>query len=282
MPYIATEKPIAPVNKFFNDFLRGGLVGCVSITAVTPVMNYTNHVLNNKDFVFPVRRSFDGLVSYNASVVPMIGVSLALNTLFLNKVSQNGASEPSAAVQLCAASLSGMIAGVVGALPEGIAQAQQLSEPKPRASTVVRNIIRYNGFFALTRGVTPTMIRQGTFTLGYMGLMPLFSNKIREIIINPLLSDLFSAIVCGWIIGIATAPWNTLRFERQKNFAQQGAAQSYGQLMKRFFGPNADLNILRGWKPRVIMSGCSMFLLYKGKALYDEVAGTPGNTLLIK
>lgn len=276
MLHSKTEQKTTPINKFFIDFLRGGCVGCVSITIVTPIMNFTNHKINGKTFAFPLARAFDGVLSYNASVIPMIGVSLALNTVFLQKLSQNGTYEPSTTMRLSVATVSGMVAGIVGALPEGIAQAQQLSTPKPRATHVVRNIIQHNGFFALTRGIQPTMIRQGIFTFGYMGLMPEFSTCIRKKISNPLIADLFSALVCGALVGVATAPFNTLRFKRQENFDKYGKAPSCSQLIKQSFDPLIDstkrLNLMRGWKPRVVMSSASMFLLHEGRKIYDTLA----------
>jgi len=276
---IEKKKDTFPLATFFSDMLRGGCVGSVSVTAVTPVMNFTNHILAkqgaqsaaNLATKFTLRRAFDGVLSYNASVVPMIGISLSLNTFFMTQARKQG-YERDDVMKLGFATAAGMTAGMVGALPEGIAQAQQLSTPKPGALSVVRSVVRENGFFALTRGIGPTMPRQATFTLGYMGLMPYFTAHVREKIDNPLIADLFSASICGLIVGPATAPWNTLRFERQKNFEKTGPASSYSSIVREAFAPTSKVNLMAGWRPRTLMSACSMFLLHKGKELYDQAS----------
>lgn len=265
------------------DLLRGGCVGSVSVTAVTPIMNFTNHVLamkraqaltNNSASThmatrFTLRRAFDGVLSYNASVVPMIATSLYLNAFFMKQAVDRGYEADNGA-KIFSATSSGMIAGMLGALPEGVAQAQQLNTPKPGALSVVRNIVSHNGFFALGRGVMPTMVRQGIFTVGYMGLMPYLSASLHERIKSPFVADLFSASLSGLVIGPVTAPWNMLRFERQKNFEQPGSAQSYSSIIRKAFDPRSPLSLMTGWKPRTLMSACSMLILHKGKEVYDH------------
>lgn len=162
--------------------------------------------------------------------------------------------------------------GVLSYNSSGIAQAQQATTPKPRALTVIGNVVRKNGFFALGRGIIPTMFRQGKFTAGYIGLMPYLTAHFREKIDNPLIADLFSASVCGLIVGPATAPWNTLRFERQKNFEKSDPVASYSSIIRKAFTPQSGLDLMKGWRPRTLMSACSMFLLHKGKEIYDDVS----------
>lgn len=290
-------------GKLFADMVRGGCVGSVTVTTVTPIMNFTNHVMAKqkaKSLVnqskpvseavlpkqsaqplvkpiaeaatkFTLRRAFDGVVSYNASVVPMIGISLSLNSFFMLQARQHG-YEPSDAMKLGSATISGMIAGSVGALPEGIAQAQQLSTPKPRALAVAKGVVQNNGLSALGRGILPTMIRQGKFTVGYMGLMPYVTSRMRTKINNPHLADAASAAIAGLMIGPATAPWNAFRFERQKNFNKAGPAPSYSSILSRAVTPDSGLDLMKAWKPRTLMTACSMFLLHKGKEVYDKAS----------
>lgn len=115
------------------------------------------------------------------------------------------------------------------------------------------------------------MVRQGIFTVGYMGLMPMFSAAIRDKVHHELIADFFSACVSGFVVGVATAPFNVLRFERQLDFHKPNApTKRYASLLERAITPNGDLHLFRGWQPRVLMSSCSMFLLHKGKKVVCE------------
>lgn len=274
-------------NQLFLNILRGGCVGSVSITIATPMMNAINHLLaiERVNYLikqglpapevpkFTFRRAFDGLLCYNASVYPMIGISLPLNEYLLRKLKMNE-YEPSVQIKSAAAGLSGFIAGAVGALPEGVAQTLQLHQIKPRAITVIHNVIRHNGFFALGRGTLPVMCRQAQFSIGFMGWMPFFSSYFRNKTDEILFADLLAAIVCGIIIGPLTAPWNTLRFERQKYFDRPGAAQSYSSIFRQALTPGSNVKLTNGYKPRIIMSTSSMFILHKGKEIYDHATRT--------
>ena len=265
-----------------SNFFRVGCVGSVSITTATPMMNGINHLLAIKraEYLirqglpahevpkFTVRRAFDGALCYNMSVYPMIGISIPLNQFILKQLKPQE-TEPSIFLRCIAAGISGFIAGAVGALPEGVAQAQQLHTTKPSAITVIKKVVTNNGFFALGRGTVPVMFRQMQFSIGYLGWMPFFSSYFRKKTSETWLADFFAAITCGVMIGPLTAPWNTLRFERQKYFDQAGAAQSFASIFQQAIKSGSSVKLSNGWKPRIIMSTSSMFILHKGKEIYD-------------
>jgi hypothetical protein len=249
--------------------ISGGLVGAVTVTVVTPIMNFTNHILKSSATSstngFTMQRAFDGVLAYNSSVVPMTAVSLTLNSM-LTVLTDKKAHHAIFNLKIINATLSGMVAGIIGSIPEAVAQAQQLNTPKLRASQLIKEVINNNGFFALSRGMPAMMIRQGIFTAGFVGLMPIFAQEIRKVIGNNLVADLFSACVCGLIVGPLTAPWNKLRFEKQKDFHIQGSAPSYFEIIKQ----SGSKKLMSGWQPRTLMSVCSMFLLHKGREIFDE------------
>lgn len=274
-------------NHFFINTLRGGCVGSLSITVATPMMNGINHLLAKEraNYLikqglpavgvpeFTLRRMFDGLLCYNVSVYPMVGLSLPLNQHFLCLISMNQ-NEPGILEKSKAAGLSGFIAGAVGAPSEGVAQALQLHVEKPRARKVVCDVLQYNGVFALGRGTLPVMARQAQFSLGFMVWMPYFSAYFRKKTNETFFADLLAAVACGIPMGPLTAPWNTLRFERQKYFDRPGPPQSYASIFRQALTPGSNVKLTNGYKPRMVMSTSSMFILHKGKEVYDRTVSS--------
>lgn len=261
---------------FTEHLLKGGITGCISVTATTPLGNYTNHVIAQKSMqgalshgpkmtAFTWKRAFDGVIVNNMSIIPITSLSLMINNLLIEQ-SKTAGYELTSPLKLIIATVAGMTASVAGVASEAIAQAQQLTTPKPQAFNILRGAVQHHGFFALNRGSLPTMVRQGLFTAGYLGLMPLFSTRAREITGEKLIADLFSALVCALIIGPMTTPLNRLRFERQKNFHQAHSSLPYQQIIKQ-----TKSQIMTGWKPRTLMSFCSMFILHQTREIYDRL-----------
>jgi hypothetical protein len=258
------------LDTFLHNLFRGGCVGSFTVTTVTPIMNFTNHILNQSPSTvsnsFTLRRAFDGVLSYNASVFPMIGVSLATHSFLQTQAKAYSWDVENPSVKLGFSVIAGMLAGIVGALPEGIAQAQQLTTPKPRSLEILKNVVQYHGVSGLTRGIPATMIRQSIFTAGYMALMPLSIAILNAYSIPPFFSELLSATGTGTLIGILTSPPNRLRFEMQKGFDTLQSPPSYSNVLKQ------GSLLFKGWQARSLMSASSMLLLHKGKEVYDRVA----------
>ena len=267
---MSIENKTGTSKSFFYELTRGSAVGGVTIIFATPLMNYLNFCndrvnlnsgVNLTRFTF--KRAFDGLPSYMSSVVPMIGVSLGTKKLLKDWTERNKIKN-SQNLDLVFSAFSGAIAGLVGVLPEGIAQAQQRSAIKPSAIKVLTQVVKQNGITALTRGASPTAVRQALFTLGFMSLMPMTAKYVNKEIQNKLIADVCAAIIVGSIVGPATAPMNNLRFMRQQNFEKVGQATSYKEIFKKF---SEGKGFFTGYKPRTFMTAISMFILAKGSEI---------------
>lgn len=264
-------------------FLSGALIGCTNATLTTPLNNYINHVINqnssaSKDAIkFTCARAFDGLVSYNVSLILRVSIALSLNSLFIHELKQY--VDVNETEKLLSSILAGGIAGAAASLPEAIAQTQQLSKTKPTPAAIIKTAYSCNGLFGLSRGMQATMVRSAGFTAGYLGLMPWFSQRIRQETGDHPIADVFSAIVCGSIVGLITTPPNALRFRMQQNFNEKGPATTYTQLIKETYKSSEGLrDLFAGIKPRTIMCMLSMFIIAEGNKLGNMYAqdGLPG------
>lgn len=263
-----------------TKLISGAVIGLANSTAVTPVVNYTNHVMNRHAGAvkFTCARAFDGLAMYNISFVSRVSVALSLDSLFLHHFSTQG--EVSHHHTLLSSIVSGGIAGSVATLAEAVAQTQQLSEPKPSARAIVKQAYLYNGFFGLARGMPEMMARSAGLTAGFLAFMPPLCQRIRHELgghwLADELADVFSALLCGLAVGIITTPPNNLRFDRQKDFSLEGPARTYAQIWQdkcttkdgayRFsMGVN---RLFVGLKPQTLRCMMSMYIITKGNDMY--------------
>ena len=172
------------------------------------------------------------------------------------------------ACKLLSSIVSGGIAGAAATIPEAIAQTQQLSLVKPSPGVIIKNAYTNNGLFGLFRGTRAMMLRSAGFTAGYLGLMPMLSERIRQKTGDSIIADIFSAMVCGLLVGIVTTPPNTFRFNKQKNYMEKGPAPSYTRFAKEAFASKAGLcQLFAGIKPRTLMAMCSMFIIAESNKL---------------
>lgn len=253
--------------KWMYKFLSGSIIGLSNATLVTPLVNYSNHVIERRGnrgkntVKFTCARAFDGVLSYNLSFILRVGVSLPLNGYFLHKL--NGYVGVDKTHQVMTSILAGGVAGAFAALPEAIAQTQQLSLPKPSSLQVIREAYRCNGLFSLTRGTSAMVGRSAGFTAGYLGFMPMMCESMRQKMGDHFLADVFSAIVCGLAVGAITTPFNTLRFKKQEHFTQKSTAPSYSALLRS--ATFAGLYV--GFLPRTVMYMFSMWYIAEGNKL---------------
>lgn len=197
----------------------------------------------------------DGLLAYNASLLPMLIVTKILNDNF-NKQKL----PPTQKVMY--SMFSGAVAGAVGNIPEGIAQTQQLATRKINALTVFKHIVKNNKNF--NKGAFATMSRQAFYSGGYLQMMPRIATIIEQKTQAKLFANIGSAVITGGVIGVVTTPFSNLRFHKQSHLIDQKKTLSYKEIFKKY-------RLMAGMKPRIPSSIISMFVLDQAKSLFDDL-----------
>ena len=279
MPQKTVEQKKYDFQTWKTQIIHGTTIGLVNSTIVTPVVNYTNHTINQNTHTgspavkFTCARAFDGLVCYNISFILRISVALSLDSYILHKLSAY--CDIKKQHTLLSSVISGGIAGATATLSESIAQTQQLSKIKPSAKIIIETAYRHNGFFGLTRGMPEMVVRSAGLTAGYLALMPPLCQYIRQEIGDHLVADIFSAMICGLLVGAITTPPNNLRWERQHDLIKKGPAPAYTQLWKEKCTTATGAHSIRagmrhlfvGFKPQTLRCMLSMFIITKGNEL---------------
>ncbi|GAB4393927.1 MAG: hypothetical protein Tsb005_14250 [Gammaproteobacteria bacterium] len=261
------------ISSFSRDFFRAVLLGSTAVTAVTPIANYNNHLIrtsnNQVKLSFTARRAFDGLAAYNTAVAPTIAISLIINRI-LCKIDQENNQATTSYKQLKYSMFSGFAAAIFGNFPEAIAQAQQLTTPKPHFYKIFKDAVKHNGFFVLGRGLLATMTKQITFNVGFMWMMPKLIEELESNGSNKITSLAIASILTGLFVGISTSPSNTLRWYKHHQINLQTDPPSYPNILKKSFNTSLyGVGLFSGWKPRAAMSTASMLILHEGKKIFD-------------
>lgn len=279
-------------STWLYQFLSGATIGLINATAVTPIINYNNHILAQKTHLdkkipgFKYTNAFNGLSSYNMSYVLRISIAMSLNNLFMHKL-EKLYGEVNDSSKLLSAIVAGGIAGSAASLSEAIAQTQlcQLSKNEPKLSSfaIIKEAYKCNGLFSLSRGMQAMMVRSAGVTTGALGLMPLCSQQIRQKMGDHPIAEVLSAIICGLIVGPMTTPPNELRFRMQENFIIKGSVPTYAQLIKNAYQSNMGLShLFLGVKPRTAISIITMLIIAEGDKLChlyssDVLSAGPNN-----
>lgn len=282
-PHEKNPKKKISLANVLSDMVKSGIIGGINVTTVTPILNFTNRlnvIANNKTLLekgrkipelsgFTFRRAFDGILSYNSCVYPMIGVSIGLQRSLTNNVNllQNKKQN-----DLLLSAVSGAAGGFVGTLPEGVAQVQQLSKIKPSTLNVLKDTYKQHGLGKMNCGALAVMSRQSIFTMGYLGLMPMFTELNQEYIIsNEYGSSFVAASVSAAIVVPITTPINNLRFHKQYDMHKSAQKRSYNKILKDIVVQRGVHGLFHTWKPRAFTSVISMFMLHEGKKIYDDL-----------
>ncbi len=270
LPY-TSNKP--NTSSFRSDFFRSILLGSTTVTVVTPISNYNNHlirILNHQTkSAFTARRAFDGVIAYNTSVAPTIAISLIINEV-LRKKDQKNNQMTTSYKQFAYSIYSGCISAMFGNFPEAIAQAQQLSTPKPSFVKILKNAVHHNGPLVINRGLFATAVKQVTFNIGFMWMMPMLINETESKGSGKICSLATASILTGLFVGISTAPSNTLRWHKHHQVDRPSNVPSYTSVLKNAFNNRSyGASLFSGWKPRSIMSAVSMLILHEGRKVLN-------------
>lgn len=271
------------------EVLKGSTLGLGAVTAATPFLNWNNHRSAGMPFltVEQIKQShstvklaqsvFSGWRAYALGVVPSATIAITSDAL-LRRGLQVDANQESALQKIAIASAAGAISGAVTALPEGIAQAQQLNQNQQKMFQVMQAIWRLNGVTALTRGTSAVAVREGLYVAGYYALTPLLAERIEILLKNKAQSELAAAFIAGGTVGFLTTPLHCqMRYQKQRSMLEPGKAKSYYDIAKDIYTeaggrPRQFTNaFFKNAVPRSVTTIVATLAMFKGKQFYDVI-----------
>ncbi len=267
-----------------EKFIQGCVVGSFNAIITTPFAGLANHVNNRKSTIMDeklklapspthsslsVSRMFDGALCYNMAFIMRAGVSIALNSALIHLLEYEYQIQLNEKDRLGISVIAGGLAGAPANIPEAAAQIKQLhNEPgtkPPSAPQIIKRVYQSNGLFGLGRGTVATMARSAGLASGYLQVMPMVSDEMRQRISDPLIADFIAAIISGIWVGVITTPLNRLRFLMHKEYTSEQSASKYRDLICKEV---KSKQIFTGFIPRTAYGMATMFIIHKGNQAY--------------
>jgi len=150
-----------------SDIFVGAASAACSVPFFKPLMYFKNQMQSGSPISRDPRVWYIGSRGLAASFLPTVGLQTAANGVVEKH------TDP-----LTASALAGAASGVVACPAEGIMIQQEIT--KRSYFQVTRDIVSRYGVGSLFRSVVPTMVREGSFAFGYLGLAPIVKKELQE------------------------------------------------------------------------------------------------------
>lgn len=206
-PHQSEKKPI----NFWQNVIVGSTSAMAAVSLIQPMIYFKNIKQSKTDkpvFEKNPRVWYRGALGFAASFAPTIAIQTSANGVFSSLFSP-----------IYAAILAGISSALVVCPAEGIMIQQQKTGQNFWKTA---NHIRSNyGITAFYNALIPTMIREGTFTAAYLGLVPILKEKFKEMGINDLASQFLAGATAGIIGAPISHPFDTYKTQRQRDFSMK-------------------------------------------------------------
>jgi len=198
-----------------SNIVKDSIIGCVAgvaeVAVDQPLVYIKNMVQQGKKITLNPLIWWRGAGVNAASLAPITAMQVATTNALLKGLNNK---QPSGAEQTAAAFTAGALSGLVSGPAENVMLHQQNSGNTVYNTT--KTLLQTHGMRGLYRGVTPAMLRDGGFTAGYMGLLPMLKKQLeKHTSMNEPTATLASGVGSGLVVGVVTHP-----FDRVKTYMQ--------------------------------------------------------------
>ncbi|MCL9684437.1 solute carrier family 25 protein [Legionella maioricensis] len=254
-------------------FVQGPLLGASVMTMVTPLLNWTNHVMNDKPMVW--RNAMSGSVEYASSAIPSYATVFAIK-----KMLQPTSNRSSPLYDFFSSFAAGAFSGLASTPFDAIAQNRQLAEI-PSSKQTGQKMITLNGYSSLFQGGTATMLREGIWSTVYLTAVPILTQHFCAKGMKKEQAEGLALILTAGSYGMFSTPLNQLRSRKQKGLTEPLEIKSYLQHVQDIWNQKPTANTLqrcafffKGAIPRTVTTTVAGGLLVKGQELYNEVVAS--------
>lgn len=262
-------------NSFFSQFReylnygKGPLIGSAVTLAVSPGLNWTNHVLNDKKMVW--KNCMKGAFTNASSAFPSYAV------VFTTKhfLKENFKSD-SLTAELFSSFGPGALAGFIQTPFDVVAQNKQLS--KQSTESIPKLIVKTNGYKSLFQGAGITMLREGCWSALYLSVLSMASKQFQTRGMNKNQADFWALLLTAGSYGVFSTPLYQFRYKKQLGLTEPNKPKSYLEHAKDIYNQKPNVKwieklgfFFKGAIPRTLTVTLAAGALYKAGELYEEV-----------
>lgn len=234
-------------NKVVNDIAIGSAAAVVEVAVDQPLIYFKNMVQQGKPISLDRRILWRGAPGNAASLAPVTAIQVVGNNLALDWLKHKG-ENITVTKQMFAAFGAGALSGFVSCPSENVMLKQQNSGATLYNS--VKDIVKSHGTRGMFRALVPTMMRDGGFSAGLLGLRPILKQRLEQYNSNEALLTIASGVSAGVIAGVITHPFDTVKTVMQANLQDKQAASTFKELQKILHQDDATKKLFKGLTAR--------------------------------
>eukprot|EP00037_Helgoeca_nana_P033886 m.419799 g.419799 ORF g.419799 m.419799 type:complete len:277 (-) comp31840_c0_seq1:277-1107(-) len=241
----------------------GMSAGCIEIVALQPMLYCKNATQQNLPLSLNPAVLYRGVVMSATNMSIITGVQFPLTGLISNAIS-GGGRKLTDGESLVAAFAGGTISAVICS-PMELVMIQQQKNGGSIGHHGTR--ICGGGPSMLFRGLTPTMVREGIFTMGYMALGPVVSKKLTESTgVTGFAATFGGCSIAGVIAASLSHPFDTIKTVVQGDVdskTYKGPGHAYKLLLEE----GGPARFFSGWAWRTSRMIGALFIIGQVKVL---------------
>ncbi|CEG56442.1 MC/SLC25 family protein [Legionella fallonii] len=249
-------------------FVQGPLLGASVMAAVTPLLNWTNHVMNDKPMVW--RNAMAGATEYASSAVPSYAT-----VFFIKRLLQPSSGQTSSFYDFATSFTAGAFSGLANTPFDAVAQNKQFAK-LPSSKKTREMMIKHHGYASLFKGGTATMLREGAWSTIYLTAIPILASYFSERGLKREHAEGLALILTAGSYGMLSTPLNQLRSKKQLGLTEPTPIKSYIQHAKDIWNQKPTTSVLqrfsfyfKGALPRTVTTTIAGGLLVEGQELYN-------------
>jgi hypothetical protein len=228
----------------------GSLTGIAEVTVNQPLV-YVKNALQQGNRLVP-QHCYRGYSVNAASSAPITAVQVAANGI-LQKVFARDKQQLSDAQKTAASFGAGALSALISSPCELLMMHQQTTGKS--IEHTVRQLLESRGITGFTRGLVPTALRDGGFTIGYLSLAKKIQQQLLTRMDSKTCAALAAGVVSGLLAGVVTHPCDTVKTHMQSNNT------TVLQAMQELYKSSGLKSFYRGISPRTIRIALAVTLM---------------------
>lgn len=153
-------------------------------------------------------------------------------------------------------------AGALSAIVNGPVELVIIDQQKnhQNATDTVKRLIAQGGKRVLTRAWTPTAIREGAFTTGYLVAFPMLEDAIKGKVDNAAPAYAVAGATTGLVVATATQPIDNIKTIMQADY-QRKSFKTMGDVTRYIYANWGAAGFFSGVTPRAVRAGLAIPLI---------------------
>ncbi|MBN9231258.1 MAG: hypothetical protein BGO90_08270 [Legionella sp. 40-6] len=246
--------------RLWHGIISGSLAGLSEVIVGHPLNKLKILVQQGAAVSFKPKSLYQGFLPNAMSMVPISALQVGVNHLLQNLL-QDGEYELSSQQKMLAAFGSGVSASVVSCPTERI-----ITTKMNYAQTM--NMVKTEGVSALYTGMLATMLREGMFTLFWLGVAPWVNKQLQPHCNHEATSLLLSGILTGVVGAGLSQPIDTVKTRQQALTRSSSPQNNLVGVAKQMYQTEGAAGFFKGvgWRGLRVVTGMTIM-----SAVMDQV-----------